>query len=262
MDMTEDYTMVNSNNNLTHLVDTNKSSTIVGLPPVWKLALMYLIATVILLVNIPVFLIVPRLQTLHISMRFIMLNLAITDFSLGLLTHTRLLYYCIMGTSHLPDTFCRLDAFMNNLLGSLSILSLTFLSLDKLLTLKYPLSYGIKMTKLKTCAILSAMWTLMVILYIPTVAPALGGKASFNHYSYACLVDTQAILAYLITILLLLQVIPSILLLVSTTSICCLVHQQRELFQQYLLEEQKYNRETQVLTTILIMTCMSLLFSY
>ncbi len=197
-------------------------------PPTWKLLIMYVIGISIVIINVPVFILVPQLKSLQRSMRYTMLNLAITDSLLGIQTIFRLIHYTSTGYYVMYDEsyLCHWDGFVNNYLGSVSILSLSCLSLDKLFTLKYPLRHSIFMTRNVTFIVISLIWLSMLALWLPSSVSAFGGFAVFDWDAYICYVASQHMI-HSVVIVLLIQVLPSVTIVTSFYLIWRIIKFQR-----------------------------------
>ena len=98
--------------------------------------------------NITVFLVVPRVSSLQNSTGKAMLSLASTDTCMGIWALARVIFQTIDGYLSLQDSLflCKMDAFFMAWLASISIVTLTFINIDKLCTLSYPLRYPLVMT--------------------------------------------------------------------------------------------------------------------
>ncbi len=159
--------------------------------PLWKLIIVYVISISILVVNIPVFLLVPRrVPSLTCSMRYTMLSLALTDTLLGLLSLIRLIYFEASHRYYLhKDGFmCRWDGYLTFCFTSVSILCFLCLSVDKLLTIKYLLRYTVIMTRQKVLGAVAVVWLLVLTVYLPCL---LGKEAGFDPSAYACYIVPQ-----------------------------------------------------------------------
>ncbi len=143
--------------------ETNKSELVMTLKD--------LLWIMMLIVNLPVFFIVPKISSLHYSLRCIMISLAVADFTFGIQTAARKIYMVTYKSHVLAGWFCKWDAFFTTYTIGVSMNSLALINLDKCLTLKYLLHYKHYMTKKKILIIVSAMWIVVFIMSIQQMIP-------------------------------------------------------------------------------------------
>ena len=119
---------------------TQLSKSLVG-PNDLQLVFMFLCNCTMVLANIPVFVIVPRVPALKNSMGYMMLNLAMTDVLLAVSTSFYYSYWILTKwfyRQNTDDVGCLSYVFTSQVFASVSILSLTLITIDKYLTLSYP----------------------------------------------------------------------------------------------------------------------------
>ncbi len=202
-------------------------------PPTWKVFTMHVVSISILVVNIPVFLLVPRrVPSLTCSMRYTMLSLALTDTLLGLLSLIRLIYFEANHNFYLPNDgfLCKLDSYLAHSLASVSISCLLCLSIDKLLTIKYLLRYTVIMTRQKVLGTAAGIWLLVFIVYLPCL---LGKEAGFDDSAYVCHIVPQGAVHF-IGLVTLFQILPTVGIATSFILIWQSVYKARHFRRQSL----------------------------
>ncbi len=223
-------------------------------PPGWELFIMYCVGMITIIFNFPVFFVVPRLKHLKASMRFTMINLALTDSLLGLESLSRLIYFGVNKSYFVEDqsALCIWDGVINNLLASVSILSLSGISLDKMLTIRYPIRYSIFMTQRKTVFVLALIWLLCFAIYIPCVNDL--QHILFNQNAYICLAPAIG-LAHGIIILIIVQIVPTITILVSFITIWWTIRTSQRSRRDSLASFSPTQKTAmQTITTLIIMS--------
>ena len=110
-----------------------------------KLVIAGTISILMIVMNIVVFAVDPKVMSLFESaLGVAMLNLALTDVMLGISGLVNPI--ALSDYSDNDSLFCAFTAIGNMTLSSVSILTLTFITTDKYLTLKYPLHYKLSMS--------------------------------------------------------------------------------------------------------------------
>ena len=216
----------------------------------------------LLTLNFPVFLIVPRIRSLHYSLRCIMISLAIADFSFGIEICMRLLFSFIYRSHVFTGWFCKWDAFFTLYFVSVSINSLACINLDKCLTLKYPLHYKHFMTKKKTLVAVYTMWFIIFIMCIPVVIPFSSVIPKFNKGGY-CLFDLSYNLVYSMVILAIFQYIPGMVIFISFVHIWILSQRTNKTILQSSPGSHPHgNKQLKVVRILVLMTfCFFLMWT-
>ena len=138
-------------------------------PPGWQTGVMLLIILLIIVLNSTVFIVVPQTASLRNATGYAMLCLAIADTSLGLFSLSRFILTASFGFNNLykMERFCDVEGFFVPLLTGVSIVTLTFLSVDKCIKLSHPLQYHKVVTKRRCIICLLGIWIYGVILLWP-----------------------------------------------------------------------------------------------
>lgn len=133
---------------------------IIPSPTPLQKVVMWFIGTGIIMTNVPVFLIVPKMQTLPETTSTAILSLAITDFLLGVFLISGLVVFHATKKYVLyPNNwFCLVQATGIATVCNVSICTLVFLCLDCYLVVKFPLRYQTIMTKTRVLKINSSFW--------------------------------------------------------------------------------------------------------
>ncbi len=187
------------------------------LPKLWQLFIMWFNTIGMVVCNCPVFIIAPRLRSLHYTLRYTMLNLATTDLFIGLQSCFRMVKGLVSGYYDLEGFLCSWDAFTNSFLAAVSILSLAFISIDKCLTLKYPLRYKLYMTKNKTLITIGTIWILSLLMCSPILDDS--SPTIYYNYSFVCMPDFKQQKVYTTILAFLIDIMPSAIIMTSFTSI-------------------------------------------
>ena len=118
--------------------------------------------------NIPVFVVAPRLKETSEATKITMISLAMTDIFIGILSVLRLSYFAISERYYIvKDYICVIDGIVQCVLGGVSATTIMYLCIDRVITIKYPLQYPIYFTKKVVTFIHVGIWfyvTLMLCL--------------------------------------------------------------------------------------------------
>ena len=194
-----------------------------------QIAIMWMNGMLAILFNITVFLVVPHVESLQNSTGKAMLSLAVTDTCLGIYTQIRVSYMTIRGdfSSHPENLICKSDGFFNSFLAGISILTLTFINLDKLFMLSYPFHYPQLMTPKVTNGIIVTIWLTLFIMVCPAVLGWGGLGVKFYPDAYLCIIDFSINIAYTATTNILLLLFPTIAIFCSFLGIYRIVRRQK-----------------------------------
>ncbi len=229
-------------------------------PTAGQKAIMFMVALTILLVNIPVFIIVPhQVPSLKRSMRYTMISLALTDSALGLQALFRLIHQELYSYDlNYYSILCHFDGIFNNFLASISILSLSWLSLDKLLIVKYPLHHKDFMSKRKILLILVLIWSTILILYMPSIVL---GSGQFDEYAFLCIGNAYGNL-HGIVIVTLVHIIPSTTIFVCFIKIWLIVRKSQQFRRKNSMSWSNHAEQTQKENTRMIVTLVIMSIGY
>jgi len=126
-------------------------------PGIWVLII------IILLGNIPVFIITPKLTEASFMTKMIMISLATTDILLAVMHLTQLSYFAIQGRYYFTEEdfiYCKIQGIMLSLAG-VSVTNVALLCVDRVLTIKYPFKYLLRVTKTVAVTIEILIWVVL-----------------------------------------------------------------------------------------------------
>ena len=166
-------------------------------PPMYEVILVLIVQVLMILFNVPVFIVVPRLSNLKNTGK-IMISLACTDVALGAQSLVRFIINYIKDTLVMTDESidCKIDAFMNIYFASVSIIHMTFINLDKMLSIQFPFKYQQVVTPFTVNIILISIWGLLFFFYIPVF---FGLKVKMYPSLFVCIMDFRNNIPYAVT---------------------------------------------------------------
>ncbi len=227
-------------------------------PHILQQLIMWVITVPIVVLNLMVFCVVPRVSSLQNSTGAGMISLAIADTSVGITTVINLI------TSHISGTFfrktsspmCHLLAFFGPTSCLASILTLTFLNVDRFLTLTYPLRYPIMVTTRHAYIILGFLWILSVGFMLPPTAQLGVLNIKFYNGMMLCIPDYSLVMTYTICLFSVGFTIPTLIIMVSAFQIFKLArHQVRRTTDAHNTNQNTLSKkDRQIIKTMLIMT--------
>ena len=93
--------------------------------------------------------------------------MAVTDMGLGVQSFSRLLCFTLSRQYYFTKDFlCSIDGIIMNVFCTVSITTMTYLSVDRVITIKYPLHYPIYFTKKVVLCIHLFIWLFSITLFI------------------------------------------------------------------------------------------------
>lgn len=198
-----------------------------GNPTTLQTFVMFLISITAFLFNWTVFYVVPRLRgKIKSSTRYAMLNLAITDCLLGFCCSiTRAIY--LIDKPFFGKYICTMEGVVIAFLASMTILGLTFMNVDKFLTLLLPLHYKIWMTGRKAIFILSTFWLTYLALFIFALSPPAKVHIGILEGSFTCIGAYDEDLVYSLTSVIFLLIVPSVFCSVALVGMYCIIRQHK-----------------------------------
>ena len=185
-----------------------------------KLVITSIISTLMITMNIAVFAVVPKVKSLFESaLGVAMLNLALTDVMLGisgLVNPIGLSFYSVADNGSL---FCTFTGIGNPTLASVSILTLTFITVDKYLTLKYPLHYKLQMSPKRAFIIIILIWLVVAVLYFVVLIPGVPIGYRLYKGTLFCIINFNSNIVYTSIIIFLVQFLPTVICVTAFTGI-------------------------------------------
>ena len=123
------------------------------------IAFMWTLAVLIILMNIPVFVVTPRLKETSTATKITMISLAMTDMGVGIQSFCRLSYFTLSGQYYFAKDFiCSIDCIILCTFCAVSITTIMYLCIDRVITIKCPLHYPVYFTKSVVLCIHVFIW--------------------------------------------------------------------------------------------------------
>ncbi len=225
-------------------------------PHIWQHILMWIVPIATIVINLPVFYITPKLRAVHFSMRCTMVSLACADTALAIHTLVRGSSTIVTGSDVLQGGFCKWDGYATPVTVSVSIFCLSCFSLDKYLTLQFPLKYIAMMTKRKVYNIIATIWISMGVLFLPVLTNIQGARVKFYKDIFVCISDFTYSKVYTSVLLFLVQVVPSAIILTSFILIWRILRKRRQCQVNLGIQNVMHrDKDIQVIKTLFFMTC-------
>ena len=143
------------------------SGNLLGDPSAVNIFFMWFLTILVIAMNIPVFIITPQMRDSSEATKIIMISLAITDSSLGIQFVIRLCYYTITGNYYFEEDYmCSIDGIVNSVFCGVSITTIVYLCIDRVITMKFPLHYLIYFTRKRVICINIGIWCNVILLFI------------------------------------------------------------------------------------------------
>ncbi|XP_078690107.1 histamine H3 receptor-like [Branchiostoma floridae x Branchiostoma belcheri] len=108
-------------------------------------------------------------KELRISSNYFILNLAITDFVIGVFAMPVYAPYLLSGVWQLGETFCTVWLVIDYVDGSASVLSITLISLDRYLLVTKAIKHRAQRSLKKTVVMMVSVWIIAFLLYGPAI---------------------------------------------------------------------------------------------
>ena len=187
---------------------------------------MWFITILIITTNIPVFVVTSKLKETSEATRITMISLAVTDLTIGILSMLRLSYFASSGRYQLADDLtCTLDGLTQLYLGGVSITTIMYLCIDRVITIKYSLHYPIYFTRKTVTCINMGIW-----LYIGLVCIfaefVLGMEMAMMKEALFCCFIPKYRSAVTLMIVILGFVVPAIVILICAVILFKIVRKQ------------------------------------
>jgi histamine receptor H2 len=136
-------------------------------------------------------------------------NLALADLLLAILGMPFTLASSITIDWVFGDVMCKLQGFFNSIFCEASILTLTFVSLERFIAIIYPLKYHSLITPLSMKIMLAFIWLQAAACASSTFVFS---RFAFLEFEHLCVVDWALIPAYTLTFTILFFVLPFIIM--------------------------------------------------
>ena len=224
-------------------------------PTPLQLTFMWVVILLMMMLNIVVFLAMPRFQTHLVGTRIGMLSLAVTDFLFSgslMIFHT---YNLAFGRYQVKesDALCLFAASAISVLGCTSLGTLMFLNLDRLLTMMYPLRYPQYMTKSKHIRVHVFIWVLMIGVTMCHTFRSYPWNVQITYYEYAftCAPYWRAEVVFNLLGTGMLLVIPTVVITVSFIGVLIIASRRTVRGRQ---ERSRMTRNLRIVRTLSFMT--------
>ncbi len=221
-EITTNYTIINSilelHSNGSIQFENDKDVPTTSHPPsVIQATIITIIPLLMIILNILVFIIVPRLKTLRNSTGYVMISLAATDVSLGWCNAVFLIFMISNKWKYVNSDhwLCIIHGIMSSYLCCVSIVTLAFLNLDRFLTFRLPLHYRHTMTHKRTMFVLLLIWVLVSLYYIPLYLGISGIRVKYYKNIFICILDMKSNFIYILALVIIFNVIPTIVILLT-----------------------------------------------
>ena len=143
------------------------SGEFLGNPSIVNIFIMWFLPLLVIGMNIPVFIVTPRLKDSLEAIKITMISLAITDISLGVQSIIRLCYFTITGNYFfMHDYLCSIDGILYAVFCGVSITTIMYLCIDRVITMKFPLHYKMYLTRKVVICINIGIWCYVTLLFI------------------------------------------------------------------------------------------------
>ncbi|XP_005418418.2 histamine H3 receptor-like [Geospiza fortis] len=132
--------------------------------------LMVLLCLVTILGNMLVILAFIMDRNLRHRSNYFFLNLAVSDFAVGVFCMPLYIPYALTGTWHLGRSLCKLWLVMDYLVCAASVFNIVLISYDRFLSVTKAVSYRAQQGIMSSSAIkMVAIWVLALLLYCPAI---------------------------------------------------------------------------------------------
>uniref|UniRef100_A0A8C5NK88 G-protein coupled receptors family 1 profile domain-containing protein n=1 Tax=Junco hyemalis TaxID=40217 RepID=A0A8C5NK88_JUNHY len=132
--------------------------------------LMVLLCLVTILGNVLVILAFIMDRNLRHRSNYFFLNLAVSDFAVGVFCMPLYIPYALTGTWHLGRSLCKLWLVMDYLMCTASVFNIVLISYDRFLSVTKAVSYRAQQGIMSSSAIkMVAIWVLAFLLYGPAI---------------------------------------------------------------------------------------------
>ncbi len=187
------------------------------------------IPLLVIVLNIPVFVVVPRICDFNKTTQYVMISLAGADILVGILQMTNYIYHLMINTFlKMNNIFCDMFALLSCTFCGVSILTLTFFNVDKVLMLSYPLDYHVRVTQKTVYLILGSIWLFSGVIFILPVIDRLDIDIIYKPDQYGCLPDFANTIIYSSVVIIMIIFIPTVITAISVGKLFCIAHKHNK----------------------------------
>ena len=242
--------------NLTEILNRNSS---LYMEPGWvHMCIILPLGILIIIVNLPVFFVVPKVQSLSATSGPMMISLACTDLAVaGIMLIMTVSIMCLGVEYVVNGVLCSLNGLIIPATMSVSFLTISLFNLDRYLTLKYPLKYQLIMTKSRSKVIIIGIWVISLAIFAFPAFEVGDLRMTYKKHGFQCRPDFLASPYYSILVLSLNMAIPIIVTLFTSVGIIIIVRKHNGFISKQPGSQATHtNKRTnlQIVKTVLIMT--------
>ena len=217
----------------------------------WTNNVSIVLSCLIIVVNIPVFLIVPKITSLQNNTGSCMISLAVSDTALGFL----LLVQGIVRTRYFIDSssvICLVSAFGTLTSVGTSMFILCLMNVDKYLTIAFPFRYINVLTRTRFRFVIAALWVFEIII---VGIAYLYKPVEHGRTSAFCLPDMQNNAIFRLGVLFCGIILPTLGISISFVGIYRIAKSQKQkISDQSNAEAQAIKTDREILKILFVMT--------
>ena len=220
-----DWQSVTSEN---YSLDANETL-IVKKPNVVESVVILSCIVLVIALNAFMFVVIRGMKTVNKSTVDGMLSLGIADMMLGTAGAIYIAFNYLQADFNMTvdNPVCMMYAFVSTYLANISIITLTFLNIDKLLIFAYPLKYPVVMTTRKFRLILIFIWVLQLPIAVAPLFNWNGAVIMVDRDAYICMWDWRTGKVFLIIMFLGTQQFPTYGNIVAFLGILCIIYRRK-----------------------------------
>ena len=211
--------------------------------------ILYIFSTVLIIMgNTLVLLTTWRDKRLHQPNKYFIACLAVADLFVGLYIGPLKFYYSSVSYNFISGTsvhLCRFFAWVDALVFTASIYTLTFISYDRYLKISKPLQYKSRMTITKSFRIIFTIWLISVSFATYAATPGSGSVGILIPLSLCLTTEINKYKTFNTILSVCVYFVPAIVIMVMYASIFVVVHKRHKMLQNGELGETCSNLQRQ-----------------
>ncbi|MGH0120320.1 UNVERIFIED_CONTAM: hypothetical protein FKN15_057222 [Acipenser sinensis] len=202
-----------------------------------KICIISVLGILIILGNLAVILVIASsVAGWSKNTRYFLISLTGADAALALIVMPLNLYGSLVREyKDEPDSYCHVVAFFNSSIFASCIYSLATISLERYISVFYPLKYPIVLTKNRIRALIAVAWFFPPVLLLPISIPGGIVKVYFSSASLVCNPDYSSNVAYSLTLTALIFFPCSIIMTFANFRLWFTARRQRKKFRNHKL---------------------------
>ncbi|XP_041078395.1 probable G-protein coupled receptor 21 [Polyodon spathula] len=200
-----------------------------------KICIISVLGTLIILGNLAVILVIASsVAGWSKNTRYFLISLTGADAALALIVMPLNLYGSLVREyKDEPDSYCHVVAFFNSSIFASCIYSLATISLERYISVFYPLKYPTVLTKNRIRALIAVAWFFPPVLLLPISIPGGIVKVYFSSASLVCNPDYSSNVAYSLTLTALIFFPCSIIMTFANFRLWFTARRQRNKFKNH-----------------------------